>query len=71
MDAHGGWVGSPIDLMRLSRALENRGDKHILAQSSLDAMLARPNPPLILMVMAFPRRFVTGLAGRRELPAGD
>jgi len=56
--------------MRLSRALENRGDKHILAQSSLDAMLARPNPPLNLDVMAFPRDLVR-LAGRRELPAGD
>jgi N-acyl-D-amino-acid deacylase len=41
MDAHGGWLGSAVDLVRFSSALET-AESRVLSQASRDAMLARP-----------------------------
>jgi CubicO group peptidase (beta-lactamase class C family) len=46
MDAHGGWVGSAIDLMRLAVALDGTGKKQILTAEASAQMMARPQPPL-------------------------
>lgn len=46
MDAHGGWVGSAIDLMRLAGALDGTGRKQILPPEAHAVMVERPAPPL-------------------------
>ena len=46
MDAHGGWVGSAIDLARFVAALDSSHPAAILSPETLEAMLSRPAPPL-------------------------
>jgi N-acyl-D-amino-acid deacylase len=46
MDAHGGWVGSAVDLMRFATALDRTDAKAVLKPKSLAEMFARPAPPL-------------------------
>jgi N-acyl-D-amino-acid deacylase len=41
MDAHGGWLGSTVDLVRFGSALKTV-ESRVLSQASRDAMLARP-----------------------------
>ncbi len=45
MDAHGGWLASPVDLARFLVRLEG-GGKGFLTSASLATMTARPAPPL-------------------------
>ena len=47
MDAHGGWIASAIDLMRLAAALDDPKRSRILSAKSATAMFARPaeKPP--------------------------
>jgi CubicO group peptidase (beta-lactamase class C family) len=46
MDAHGGWIGSAVDLARFVSALEGSYSTAILRPETLEAMLARPAAPL-------------------------
>jgi N-acyl-D-amino-acid deacylase len=44
MDAHGGWIASPIDLLRFVIALEDPAGT-LLRRTSIETMLAAPAPP--------------------------
>lgn len=47
MDAHGGWIGSVVDLLRFVTAVDGRpGRPDVLRQTTLQTMVARPGPPL-------------------------
>ena len=43
MDAHGGWIGSASDLVRLAMSLDPQAKRPLLTAASLKAMWARPN----------------------------
>ena len=43
MDAHGGWVGSASDLVRLAMSLDPQASRPLLTADSLKAMWSRPN----------------------------
>ena len=45
-DAHGGWVGSAIDLVRFVTALDGSKYPTVLEPETVDLMLARPRPQL-------------------------
>jgi N-acyl-D-amino-acid deacylase len=45
MDAHGGWVASAVDLMRISAAL-TRKENPLLAPEFWEEMVAAPAPPV-------------------------
>lgn len=45
MDAHGGWLGSPVDLLRFATALDGARSPRLLKESTLEIMLARPEGP--------------------------
>jgi len=42
MDAHGGWIGSAVDLARFACAFDDPASCRILKQGSIDTMSARP-----------------------------
>jgi N-acyl-D-amino-acid deacylase len=42
MDAHGGWIASAVDLVRLASAVENVQQSKLLSDDSVRAMFARP-----------------------------
>lgn len=42
MDAHGGWIASAVDLVRIASALDDRDASPILTRESIEAMFARP-----------------------------
>jgi N-acyl-D-amino-acid deacylase len=46
MDAHGGWIGSAVDLARFVSALDSANPAAILAPDTIDVMLSRPAAPL-------------------------
>lgn len=46
MDAHGGWIGSAVDLARFAAALDRTSPSAILSPETLDTMLSRPAAPL-------------------------
>jgi CubicO group peptidase (beta-lactamase class C family) len=46
MDAHGGWIASPIDLVRFMSALDGRRGSGFLSANSLLEMTARPDVPV-------------------------
>lgn len=46
MDAHGGWIASPIDLVRFAASLDGSGSPSILEPDTLDMMTAPPSPRL-------------------------
>ena len=46
MDAHGGWIGSVIDLMRFVTALDGSRPVAILKPKNVSLMVSRPAPPL-------------------------
>ena len=46
MDAHGGWLASAIDMARFVRAVDGRSAPQILRPASIQAMIARPAPPV-------------------------
>jgi N-acyl-D-amino-acid deacylase len=46
MDAHGGWIGSAVDLARFVSALDSAHPLAILQAETLDKMLSRPATPL-------------------------
>lgn len=46
MDAHGGWLASPIDLVRFATALDMPQGQPLLTPKSAQEMYARPAPPL-------------------------
>jgi N-acyl-D-amino-acid deacylase len=46
MDAHGGWIGSVVDLLRLAHSLTPSASHPLLKPSSLRAMYAPPAPPV-------------------------
>lgn len=43
MDAHGGWLASPIDLVRFATAIDGRRGEALLSPASLREMTARPS----------------------------
>ena len=43
MDAHGGWIGSASDLIRLAMSLDPQAKRPLLTAASLKAMCARPS----------------------------
>jgi len=45
MDAHGGWIGSAIDLARFVTALDDFKQSPLLKEESLRLMIAPPEPP--------------------------
>ena len=46
MDAHGGWVASPVDLMRFVAAVDGRPNRpDLLTAATLSTMSARPDVP--------------------------
>ena len=46
MDSHGGWIASPIDLVRFISALDGNKPPPLLELGSVEMMVARPDPPL-------------------------
>jgi N-acyl-D-amino-acid deacylase len=46
MDAHGGWIGSAVDLVRFSYAVDSANPSPLLRAETLQTMLARPEAPL-------------------------
>ena len=46
MDAHGGWVASPIDLVRLVTALDGSRPPLLLEPETAEIMISKPGPPL-------------------------
>ena len=46
MDAHGGWIGSVIDLARFVAALDDFKQSPLLKEESLRLMIAPPPPPV-------------------------
>jgi N-acyl-D-amino-acid deacylase len=54
-DAFGGWVGSPIDLLRFACALDNPKRCRFLSESGVEAMFSRPQGPLGLKDDGSPR----------------
>lgn len=42
MDAHGGWIASAVDLVRIASALDDRDASPILNRASIDELFARP-----------------------------
>jgi N-acyl-D-amino-acid deacylase len=46
MDAHGGWVGSTTDLIRLATHLDGTRQPRLLSDRALAQMTARPAPPV-------------------------
>ena len=45
-DSVGGWIASPVDLVRLVSALDGSRPPSPLAPETVDLMLSRPDPPL-------------------------
>lgn len=45
MDSHGGWIASPIELLRFVNSLEGRNQPPILQPASIQQMLAQPTAP--------------------------
>ncbi|MDV3278313.1 MAG: beta-lactamase family protein [Nitrososphaerales archaeon] len=45
MDAHGGWIASPIDLMRFVVGLDGQGSTTLLNATTMQTMLSRPTIP--------------------------
>lgn len=45
-DSHGGWIASPIDLLRFITALDGSKPPSLLQPESVDMMTSRPAPPL-------------------------
>jgi N-acyl-D-amino-acid deacylase len=43
MDAHGGWLASPIDLVRFATAIDGRRGQALLSESMLREMSTRPS----------------------------
>jgi N-acyl-D-amino-acid deacylase len=43
MDAHGGWLASPVDLVRFATAVDGRRGEAILSDAALSEMTARPS----------------------------
>ena len=46
MDAHGGWVASPIDLVRFVTAIDGSKPPAFLKPETVSLMVSRPEPPL-------------------------
>ena len=46
MDAHGGWIASPIDLVRFASAIDGARGKALLTTKSVSTMLSHPAPPV-------------------------
>jgi N-acyl-D-amino-acid deacylase len=46
MDAHGGWIGSAVDLIRFASALDETASVRILSQEGVATMFAPPAPPV-------------------------
>jgi CubicO group peptidase (beta-lactamase class C family) len=46
MDAHGGWLSSAVDLARFAAALDMPQGRPLLTPASVQALYARPTPPL-------------------------
>jgi N-acyl-D-amino-acid deacylase len=46
MDAHGGWIGSAVDLVRFASALDETARVRILSKESVARMFAPPPPPV-------------------------
>ena len=46
MDAHGGWIGSAVDVARFAHAVDKANPSAILRAETLETMLARPAAPL-------------------------
>ena len=42
MDAHGGWIATPIDLLRLLRLVDGRGGADLLTSSTITSMTSVP-----------------------------
>ena len=46
MDAHGGWIASPVDLLRFATAVDGRADRgDEISAATVDEMIARPGLP--------------------------
>jgi N-acyl-D-amino-acid deacylase len=43
LDAHGGWIASPTDLLRFATAVDGRRGKALLSDAALREMTARPS----------------------------
>ena len=70
MDAHGGWIASAVDLVRLASALDHPANCKILSQDSIRSMFSRPSAPLWLDENQKPRPSYYGL-GWLVRPVGD
>ena len=46
MDAHGGWIGSAIDLVRFASSFGDSAEKRVLSQQSVRKMFAPPPAPI-------------------------
>ncbi|MCC2672340.1 MAG: D-aminoacylase, partial [Armatimonadetes bacterium] len=46
MDAHGGWLASAVDLVKLAAALDDPARSPLLRTETLQTMYERPAPPL-------------------------
>ena len=60
MDAHGGWIASAVDLVRLASALDDPATCGILSKESIQTMFSRPAAPLWLDENQMPRSHYYG-----------
>lgn len=61
MDAHGGWIGSAVDLAHFAIALDRPATPPLLSPESLAALIARPAPPMGLTKTGTPIAAYYGL----------
>lgn len=60
MDAHGGWIASAVDLVRLASAFDDPTTCEILSTQSIQTMFSRPAAPLWLDENQMPRAHYYG-----------
>ena len=72
MDAHGGWIGSASDLVRLAMSLDTQAKRPLLTTASLKAMCERPSGSAGHEPDGRPKELYYGLGWLvRTLPTGN
>jgi N-acyl-D-amino-acid deacylase len=60
MDAHGGWIASAVDLVRLAAAFDDPAACKVLSRDSIRTMFSRPDAPLWRDENRMPRPYYYG-----------
>ncbi len=70
MDAHGGWVASAVDLVRLVAGLDHPAGAPVLTPASRDLLRQRPDPPVGMDATGQPESVYYGLGWNVRTVAG-